>query len=52
VIPSLLLLTQRFNEDNENYDRQLKNLRCPVSPINEWSLEIGLLPGYNLIYII
>lgn len=48
VIPSLLLLTQRFNEDNDNYDRQLKIIRCPVGTINEWSLEIGLLPEPKL----
>lgn len=40
----LLLLTQRQNEvDKSIFERDLKILRCPTTPINQWGLEIGTL---------
>lgn len=42
-VPGLLFLTQREDQLG-NMVRQLKLLRCPTTPIREWSLETGLLP--------
>jgi hypothetical protein len=45
VVPALLLLTQRQHPlEKSIYDRFVKIMRCPSSPLSDWALEIGALP--------
>lgn len=40
--PGLILLTQRQKEvDTSQFERNLKIIRCPTTPISQWGLEIG-----------
>ena len=48
VTPALLLLTQRRAVDSDEYKRDLKIIRCPITPVGHWGLEIGALPDPRL----
>ena len=44
ITPALLLLTQTHSVlATSPYERYLKILRCPTTPINLWALEMGSL---------
>lgn len=45
ITAAILLLTQRPNQDDKSqYDRHVKIIRCPTTPLSDWALEIGALP--------
>lgn len=52
ITPALLLITSKNNDDNGDGDdgdeekkplRQLKLVRCPVTDMSQWALEVGTL---------
>ena len=49
ITPALLLFTSKSNDNNDDDDeekkplRQLKLVRCPVTDMSQWALEVGML---------
>jgi len=47
-VPALCVIFECDNDFDDSYIRVMKTIRCPMGDMNDWPLEIGLLPEPRL----